>query len=208
VGSFTVRLLTATPAFEIHRNGVLEHGSMNIVELSSTGAQLIVRIAMMTVAVAGLVWTRRPLETLRSRRYVLEIGAVAAFMLWFSERTWVHHYVSFILTLSAAGMMLSDPSLHEASRWRLKAALIVFAFATLLTSEAGRLLGPHGVEWAKAAGAFLWPSVLVTMAAINATIPSDSRVPGSLFVIRDARARNVGPRAAGTVNLGAHNLEP
>ena len=167
VGSFAVRLLTATPAFEIHRDGVLEHGYMNIAELSSTVAQLIVRIAMVAVAVGGLVWTRRPLETLRSRRYVLEIGAVAAFMLWFSERTWVHHYVSFILTLSAAGMMLSDPSLHEASRWRLKAALIVFAVATLLTSEAGRLLGPHGVEWAKAAGAYLWPSVLVTMAAIS-----------------------------------------
>jgi hypothetical protein len=64
-------------------------------------------VLMLAVGLAGLWWTRHPLATFRSRRYVFEIAAVAAFMLWFSERTWVHHYISFILTLMAAGMVLS-----------------------------------------------------------------------------------------------------
>jgi hypothetical protein len=105
------------------------------------------------------------LDALRAPRYLLEIGAVAAFMLWFSERTWVHHYVSFLLTLCAAGAMLSDPTQSERTHRLTRAALIVFSIVTLGASEAGRLFGPDGVDWAKGAGVFLWPSVFVTMAA-------------------------------------------
>ena len=121
---------------------------------------------MIGVAAAGLVWTRRRLPTLRSPRYLVEIGAVAAFMLWFSERTWVHHYVSFILTLCAAGALLSDPTQPESTRRATRVALIVFAAMTLFASEAGRIFGVDGIDWAKGAGVFLWPSVLVTIAAI------------------------------------------
>ena len=39
--------------------------------------------------------------------------------------------------------------------------------ASLSASEAGRMFGPDGVDWAKGAGVFLWPSVLVTIAAIR-----------------------------------------
>ena len=89
-------------------------------------------------------------------------------MLWFSERTWVHHYVSFILTLCAAGAILSDPAQPERTRRRRsRRALIVFSFATCFASEAGRMLGPDGVDWAKGVGVFLWPSLLVTIAVIR-----------------------------------------
>jgi hypothetical protein len=179
VGSFAVRLLSASPAFEVHRDGVFEYGYMNLATLSSGAVHLVVRVLMFAVAVAGLVWMRRPLESLRSQRYVLEIGAVAAFTLWFSERTWVHHYVSFVLTLSAAGMVLSDPAVPEPRQLLLKRLLIFFSIATLFASEAGRLFGSHGVEWAKAVGVFLWASVPVTMATLHAPVRNgeDSRAP-------------------------------
>jgi alpha-1,2-mannosyltransferase len=177
VGSFAVRLLSAAPAFEVHRDGVFEYGYMNLMTLSSDAVRLVVRVLMLAVVAAGLVWMRRPLSTLRSPRYVLEIGVVAAFMLWFSERTWVHHYVSFVLTLSAAGMLLSDPSVPAPRRALVKGILTLFAVATLFTSEAGRLLGLHGVEWAKAVGVFLWPSVLVTIAALRAALPRPREQP-------------------------------
>ncbi len=52
----------------------------------------------------------------------------------------------------------------ERARRVTRTALIVFSIATLSASEAGKLFGPDGVDWAKGAGVFLWPSVFVTMA--------------------------------------------
>ena len=140
---------------------------MNLLALSHGAVYQLVRAMMAGAAIAGLVWTRRPLPTLRCPRYLIEIGGVAAFMLWFSERTWVHHYVSFVLTLCAAGAILSDPAQPERARRFVRRSLIVFSCATVWASEAGRLLGPDGVDWAKGIGVFLWPSLLVTIAVIR-----------------------------------------
>ena len=175
LASAALRLLTEAPAFDSHHGGVTERHYMNLLSLSNEAARQIVRALMLATGLAGLWWTRRPLETLRSRRYVLEIAAVAAFMLWFSERTWVHHYVSFILTLAAAGMVLSDPRQSERGRAPVRTALLVFAATTLFASEAGKLLGRDGVDWAKAAGVYLWPSMFVTIAVLWAA----AALPGS-----------------------------
>ncbi len=162
-GSFALRLFSAVPVFEANRHGVVEGHYMNVFRLSPVTVYQLVRAVMIAVALAGLVWTRHRLPTLRCQRYLLEIGAVAAFMLWFSERTWVHHYVSFVLTLSAAGAIVSDPAQPERTRRLVRGALMVFSVSTVFASEAGRLLGPDGVDWAKGVGVFLWPSVLLTL---------------------------------------------
>ena len=175
-GSFALRFLSAVPVFESNHHGVNLGHYMNLFGLAPSAVFQVVRGIMIAVALGGLYWTRRPLDTLRCPRYLLEIGAVAAFMLWFSERTWVHHYVSFIFTLCAAGAVLSDTSQPEITRRATRASLVVFALATVLASEAGRILGPDGVDWAKGAGVFLWPSVLVTIAAICRWAPQQRRV--------------------------------
>ena len=162
LASFVLRLLTAAPAFDSHHGGIIVSQYMNVMSLSNAAARHIVRALMVTVGLGGLWWARRPLATLRSPRYVIEIGAVAAFMLWFSERTWVHHYVSFILTLAAAGMVLSDATQPESSRRLVRVSLIVFAAISFLASDISKIFGPDGVDWAKAAGVYLWPSMLVT----------------------------------------------
>jgi hypothetical protein len=164
-GSFALRVLSAVPVFETSRNGVVEGHYMNLFVLSHGAVYQLVRGVMACVAIAGLVWTRHRLATLRCPRYLLEIGGVAAFMLWFSERTWVHHYVSFLLTLCAAGAILSDPTQPERTRRVIRAALVLFFVATVFASDAGRVFGPDGVDWAKGVGVFLWPSVLVTVTA-------------------------------------------
>jgi alpha-1,2-mannosyltransferase len=167
IPSFALRALTMTPAFESH-HGVTEAHYMNVLSLSGGTVRQIVRAITAVVAVAGLWWTRRPLPTLSSQRYVVEIAAVAAFMLWFSERTWVHHYVSFILTLAAAGMIVSDPAQPESARRSVQLALAVFAAITFFASDAGKIFGADGIDWAKAAGVYLWPSVVVTVAVLRA----------------------------------------
>ncbi len=168
VPSFALRLLTMTPAFESHQNGVTEGHYMNVLALSNGAVRQIVRVVMAAAGVAGLLWTRRPLGTLRSRRYVFEIAAVAAFMLWFSERTWIHHYVSFILMLAAAGMILSDRAQPESARRPVRIALAAFAAITFFASDAGKMFGRDGIDWAKAIGVYLWPSVIVTVAVLRA----------------------------------------
>jgi hypothetical protein len=168
IPSFVLRLLTTTPAFESHRGGVTEGHFMNVLALGDGAVRQIARLITAVVGVAGLWWTRRPLRTLSSRRYVFEIAAVSAFMLWFSERTWIHHYVSFILMLAAAGMVLSDPAQPESARRRVRAALLAFAAITFFASDAGKMFGPDGIDWAKAIGVYLWPSVIVTAAVLRA----------------------------------------
>jgi hypothetical protein len=168
-GSFALRLLSAVPAFVTDRNGAVEEHYMNAFALSQGVVYQVVRGVMVAVALTGLVWTRHRLATLRCPRYVLEIGSVSAFTLWFSERTWVHHYVSFVLMLCAAGAVLSDPAQFERTRRVVRAALVVFAVATVFASDAGRVFGPDGVDWAKSVGVFLWPSVLVTVIASTTT---------------------------------------
>jgi alpha-1,2-mannosyltransferase len=176
-GSFALRLLAATPILESSRGGLVEPLYMNLFALSHGVVYQFVRATMIAAAIAGLVWTRRPLPTFRCPRYLIEIGGVAAFMLWFSERTWVHHYVSFVLTLCAAGAILSDPEQPERARRFVRRALIVFSFATFFASEAGRLLGPDGVDWAKGVGVFLWPSVFVTVTATRSWAGERRRAP-------------------------------
>jgi hypothetical protein len=168
VPSTVLRLLTAAPAFDSHHGGVTESHYMNVLSLSNAAARQIVRVSMMAIGLAGLWWTRKPLATFKAPRYVFEIGAVAAFMLWFSERTWVHHYISFIPTLTAAGMVLSDTSQPDARKRLVRAALLVFAVATFWASDAGKVFGPDGVDWAKAAGVYLWPSMFVAFAVVKA----------------------------------------
>jgi hypothetical protein len=164
LGSFALRLLSPIPVFETLKDGVPYGHYMNIVQLSeSTVSQLVLGV-MFVIGIAGLSWVRRPLPTFRSPRYLLEIAGVTAFMLWFSERTWVHHYIAFVLTLCAAGATLGDSSQPARTRRAIGAAMIVFAVVSSFASEAGRMFGPNGVDWAKGLGVFLWPSILVTLA--------------------------------------------
>ena len=178
-GSLALRLLSNVPAFETARNGVHEAHYMNLFALDPAAVYQIVRAAMIAAGLAGVWWTRRRLETLRCRSYLLEIGAVAAFMLWFSERTWVHHYVSFVLTLAAAGAVLSDEGEHERTRRIVRRALLLFAVATFFTSEAGIVFGLDGVDWTKGVGVFLWTSAIVTIAATYRWGPAPRRSPAA-----------------------------
>ncbi len=123
---------------------------------------------MVGVALAGLWWMRKPLGTLRSRRYILEVAAVSAFMLWFSERTWVHHYVSFVLMLSAAAMIVSDPEEPERSRQLVYRSAGIFFALTLFASEAGKIFGRDGIDWVKAYGVYLVGSLIMTTAVLRA----------------------------------------
>jgi hypothetical protein len=165
-GSFMLRLLTDVPAFETTRSGMPTAHYMNVAALSDSAVQWIVRLTVIAAGIGGLIWARRPLPSLASPRYVIEIGAVAAFMLWFSERTWTHHYISFLLTLAAGAMIVSSGRSERSTR-TVERALMLFAATTLFASEAGYVFGLNGVDWVKATGVFLWSSLILAFVIVR-----------------------------------------
>jgi hypothetical protein len=168
VGSFALRLLSDAPAFDSHHGGITQPHFMNVATLNRDAVRQIVRALILAAGLAGLWWTRRPLPGLASPRYIVEIAAVSAFMLWFSERTWVHHYVSFVLMLAAAAMIVSDSAVPPRSRRMVRLGAVVFFMCTLWASEAGKLFGRDGIDWAKAYGVYLFPSAILTLAVVQA----------------------------------------
>ena len=188
VGSFALRLLSHVPAFETHRDGGVQAHFMNLLDLPHTVVQQIARGLMVGVGLAGLWWMRKPLDTLRSRRYILEVAAVSAFMLWFSERTWVHHYISFVLMLSAAAMIVSDPEEPERSRQLVYLSGGIFFALTLFASEAGKIFGRDGIDWVKAYGVYLLGSIIMAVSVLRAGTAPHAEMS-------EIRADEIRPRA-------------
>jgi len=145
-----------------------------LMEWPSTLVNWLGRGVLLILAIAGMAWARHPLPAFQSRRYVLEIGAVAAFMLWTSQRTWVPHYVTLVLTLSAVGMLLEDPEepqrIHRRAWW----ALVLSAGLMALTGDLNKLLLPWCWQCGKVLGASFWASVLLlwTMATSRSARPA------------------------------------
>jgi hypothetical protein len=79
----------------------------------------------------------------------------------------VHHYISIILMFGAAGMLLSDPLRAAASKRRITGAIWAFVLLSALSTEAGQLFGRDGIDWARALGAYLLPSMLLAAVVLR-----------------------------------------
>ncbi|HUO10172.1 MAG TPA: glycosyltransferase family 87 protein [Phycisphaerae bacterium] len=143
----------------------------NFVDLSADTVGWIIRGVLGVLAVVGLLWMRRPLLTLRCQRYVGEVGAVAIMMLWASERTWVAHYVTLLLPLTAVGMLASGrvrtAGIGRVATWSLWLA----AGMMLLTSDLAKVLfGRNGRELALMVNVPLWASAGLAATIIAARL--------------------------------------
>jgi alpha-1,2-mannosyltransferase len=167
VAGVALRLFSHALAFDSHHGGVTVSHFVNVATLDTVTIQRGLRVLLIATVGGGMWWMRKPLARLDTRRYVEEIAAVAAFMLWFSERTWVHHYVSLVLVLAAGAMVVSDWSIPRARRRLVGQAAVVFFVVTLTASEAGKSLGPDAIDWIKAYGALLFASIFLTFAVLR-----------------------------------------
>ena len=162
VPSFLSRLFRHVPAFIYNKHtGHPLPQYVNVLNLSRNVSDWLIRGILVVVGCVGLYWMRKRVSNARSRDYVLHIGAVAAFMLWASPRTWVPHYVSLIFTLMAVAMVLSDPAQVYSKRRQAALALAAAAFLMFLTTDIGKVLGPNGHRWLLTIGVSLWGSVLL-----------------------------------------------
>ncbi len=149
IPSFLYRLLTHVPAFITSHHGGQKLWYVNVLNLRPATARLVVRMVLVIIGLTGLLWMYRRLPTLQCRRYIMEIGAVAAFMLWAEEWCWVPHYVTLVLTIAAAGMIAVDDQAPAQAARRAWLALWVAAVLMLFTSDAVKIFGPHASNWGR-----------------------------------------------------------
>jgi hypothetical protein len=168
LASLLSRTLRHVPPISSGASGEALPYYFNVVDLPAPVVGWIIRGVLLAIVVAGVFWARRPVTTFRSQRYVLEIGAIAAFMLWASERTWVPHYVTLVLTLFAVGMVLSNPAESETVRHRAWWALVLAACLMAFTGDLGKIFGPHGNKFTRTLGVSLWASVVLVAAIVPA----------------------------------------
>ncbi len=176
---FISRLIRHVPAFPMTPDKMHPATYVNVINVPAPVSDMIIRIILVAIGVVGLWWSREALPTLRHRRYVMEIGGVAAFMLWASPRTWVPHFVTLILTLVAAGMIMSDPLMSYITRRRALIALSIAAFLMFLTTDVGKIFGPNGHRWMLTIGVSLWASVLLMLVIFTARPGEDLSHPAT-----------------------------
>ena len=124
------------------------------------------RIVPAVIARGGIVWAWRPVPNFRTRRYVLEIAGMSAFMLWASERTWAPHYVTLIFSLFAVGMLAADAAATSRSRQLAWASLGLTALLMPWASELAKVFGPNGRHYVDCAEVVLWSSLALVGAII------------------------------------------
>ena len=166
--SFLIRLLAHRSAFITYHHGEAKKYYVNVLNLSVSTAQWIVRVVLVGIGIGGLVWMRRTLPTLKCRRYLFEIGAVAAFLLWAEAWAWVPHYVTLIFTLMAVGMIASDDQAAAATRWRMMILLILAAILMMLTSDLVKVFGPHAPNYSRTYDPVLFAGIILVLGIMTA----------------------------------------
>ncbi len=169
--SFLIRLLAHRSAFITYHHGVARKYYVNVLNLSAPLAQKIVRAVLITIGVVGLIWMRKVLPTFKSRRYIFEIGAVAAFMLWVEAWAWVPHYVTLIFTLMAAGLIAGDTEAAVAVRRRMITLMAVAAVLMAMTSDLVKIFGPHASNYSRTFDPVLFAGMILVLGIMTARYP-------------------------------------
>ncbi|PWU22097.1 MAG: hypothetical protein C5B50_00155 [Verrucomicrobia bacterium] len=178
--SFITRLFRHVPAFDSNGGPTLY---VNVLDLPEAVTNWIVRGVLGALALGGIWWMRRRLVDFRSSRYIVEVGCVGVFMVWASQQSWVPHYVSMVLALTATAMVLSDPQELLAQQRRALRALAASVFLMFMTSDVAKIFGTDGGEYVRTIGVSIWACVLLLAATITSRcgrMPSEAeedRVP-------------------------------
>ncbi len=169
VPSFLSRLLRHVPAFYSHPHGLNKPHYVNFLKLHRNLSDDLIRAVLVVIGLIGLWWARHKLKPLGQKRYLMEIGAVAAYMLWASPRTWVPHYVSLAMTLFAVGMILCDGLQPLRARQMAFLVLILASLLMFLTTDVGKVFGHNGHRWMLTIGVSLWATVFMALTILYAS---------------------------------------
>lgn len=125
-------------------------------------------IKLLSLGLLGLLaWLCRTKATRRDDpRLFGEFSLIVLAMLFISERSWKHHFVTLLLPYTYLAYRVGVAGLSRRSRVGLAGALIVSAFLIATTStEMGGMFGAHqGHKVAQAYGMFFWSGVVLFVA--------------------------------------------
>ncbi len=125
-------------------------------------------LKVLSVAMLGLLaWLcRTKYERRDDPRLLGEFALVVMVMLFVSERSWKHHYVTLLLPYTYLAYRVGVAGLSTRARTLLGASLVVSAlFMATTSSEIGKLFAHgQGHELAQAYGMFLWSGVVLFIA--------------------------------------------
>jgi hypothetical protein len=159
VGVFT-RLLTEIPP---GTNRYDLHLDVNIVSWPTQVVSYLVK--GVTLALIGLLafFCRTQAQDRRDPRYLAEIALVALTMLFVSERSWKHHFVTLLFPYAFLVWDLYSPGMKLRPRLAIASMLILsFLFMATTSTELGGLFADgKGHEIAQGYGMFLWAAVIL-----------------------------------------------
>jgi hypothetical protein len=162
VGVLT-RLLTEIPPgtnrYDLHLD----------VNLLSLPPQLVsVLLKLMAVGFVGLLafFCRTSNRDRRDPRYLAEVALVVLTMLFISERSWKHHFVTLLLPYTYLVWEFHAPSNRPGGRAWIGGALGLSCLLMATTSSefGGLFAGGEGHEIAQGYGMFLWAAVVLYVA--------------------------------------------
>ncbi len=162
VGVLT-RLLTEIPP---GTNRYDLHLDVNVVSWPPQVVSYLVKC--ITLALVGLLafFCRTRAQDRRDPRYLGEIALVVLTMLFVSERSWKHHFVTLLLPYTFLVWDLYFPATKPRSRLAIGGMLLLsFLFMATTSTELGGLFADgRGHEIAQGYGMFLWAAVVLYVA--------------------------------------------
>jgi len=122
-------------------------------------------VKFLTIALLALLafFCRTPTDDRRDPRLLAEIAMVVLTMLFISERSWKHHFVTLLVPYAYLVWEFYFPSKGPGSRWGIGGALggSFLLMATTSPEIGGLFADGRGHEIAQGYGMFLWAAVLL-----------------------------------------------
>lgn len=172
------RFLSHAPAWKSFTHGHVVRHYANIATFPPRLVHIASRVILGVIALAGIIWARKPVRDFYSRRYPLEIACIGAFMLWASPRTWVPHYVTLIFALMAVGMIASDKMASRRSQKIAWWGLLAVALLMPLTSGLAQIFSREGRHYTNCADVVIWCSFIL----VGAILAARFKPPGAYGV--------------------------
>jgi alpha-1,2-mannosyltransferase len=146
-------------------------------------------IKVLSLGLVGLLaWFCRTRSVRRDDPRLLgEFSLVVLTMLFISERSWKHHYVTLLLPYTYLAYRVGVAGLPKLTRWILGGVLVASAFLIATTSsEVGGLFAHgQGHKIAQAYGMFLWSGVVLYIATAWRVVVEGKAPPAEIGLAAD-----------------------
>ena len=164
VGVLT-RLLTESRELAPHGNGGTQF-DLNLLDLDHEKVARFVKGLAICVVLLGAFVCRTRYTDRGDPRLLGEFSLVVLTMLFVSERSWKHHYVTLILPLTYLCYRIATPLLDLKTRKQLMGVVALFAILMATTSSefGGFFAGGQGHEYALYFGMYFWSGVVLYIA--------------------------------------------